>query len=211
MFAGVTRSLSFDDAALALCEAGRQLYAAGACPATSGNFSMRLDAVSCAATVSGKHKGRLTPGDITRTDLSGRSLDGKKPSAEVALHVQLYRARADTGAVLHTHARASVVLSRALGPGVLRLSGYELLKAFEGITSHEAVLELPIFENTQDMASLAHAAAHTVAQGKSCAYLIAGHGAYTWASTLEACLRHAEALEQLLGYELDALKLRARS
>lgn len=203
MVASVARyPVSFEDAALALCEAGRQLYAAGACPATSGNFSVRLDALSCAATVSGKHKGRLTPADITRTDLSGASLDGKKPSAEVALHVQLYRARPDVGAVLHTHAQASVVLSRALGPGLLRLSGYELQKAFEGITSHEAVLEIPIFENSQDMARLVDAAAHAVARPEARAYLIVGHGAYTWASSLDACMRHAEALEHLLGYEL---------
>jgi methylthioribulose-1-phosphate dehydratase len=205
-----TSSQGFAEAAEALCAAGRVLYAAGQCPATSGNFSVRLSERERAATVSGRHKGTLVPADITRTDPHGASLDGKKPSAEIALHMQLYALRPDVGAVLHTHGHAATVLARALVPGSLVLQGYELLKAFEGITSHETALELPIFANTQDLERLAEQAAPFVARPSARAYLISGHGAYTWASTLDACLRQAEALDHLLRYELDARLLRAR-
>lgn len=52
-----------------LIAAGQQLYAQGMVPATSGNFSARLDDGTMAITVSGRHKGRLEAG-------AGLDLDG---------------------------------------------------------------------------------------------------------------------------------------
>ena len=46
------------------------------------------------------------------------------------------------------------MLSRKIGAGVLRLEGYELLKAFFGMSSHEACLQVPIVANSQDMDEL---------------------------------------------------------
>lgn len=39
------------------------------------------------------------------------------------------------------------------------------------------------------------------------AYLIRGHGLYTWATDLSACYRQIEALETLLAIELDRRRL----
>lgn len=69
-----------------LIDAGRFIDHKGWVPATSGNFSARLSDGTIAITVSGKHKGRLQTDDIMRIDAGGRSLDGKKPSAETLLH-----------------------------------------------------------------------------------------------------------------------------
>ena len=43
--------------------------------------------------------------------------------------------------------------------------------------------------------------------GISHAYLIRGHGLYTWASDLPTCYRQLEALETLLAVELDRRRL----
>lgn len=64
-----------------LVEAGRQLYAQGMVPATSGNFSTRLSDGALAITVSGRHKGKLSSRDIMRVEADGESLDGWRPSA----------------------------------------------------------------------------------------------------------------------------------
>ena len=74
-----------------LIAAGRFLFERGWVPATSGNFSARLSDGRLALTVSGRHKGRLTHDDVLLADAEGRSLDDRRPSAETALHVQLYR------------------------------------------------------------------------------------------------------------------------
>ena len=43
------------------------------------------------------------------------------------------------------------------------------------------------------------------------AYLIAGHGLYTWAPSLPDARRHVEALEQLFDYELRTMPIKGGS
>ncbi|MBI3171585.1 MAG: methylthioribulose 1-phosphate dehydratase [Hydrocarboniphaga effusa] len=190
----------------ALIQAGRFFHARGWVPATAGNFSYRVDAQTLAVTVSGRHKGELTPGDFMPVDLQGRSLDaGRKSSAETLLHCQLYRRDPAVGAVLHTHSPAATVLSRRCDN--LRLEGYELLKILEGIETHETAVDVPVFENDQDIARLAGVVeAHMSTGAARHAYLIRGHGAYVWGRTVEQARHRVEALEFLFECELLAQK-----
>jgi methylthioribulose-1-phosphate dehydratase len=121
------------DCARAIAAAGHKLGAQGLTPATSSNFSMRLDGAHAAVTISGRDKGALTPDDIMVVDMDGRAVDTTaRPSAETLLHTHIYRRFADANAVLHTHSRAQTVASRLFAQaGSMRLEGYELLKVFE--------------------------------------------------------------------------------
>jgi methylthioribulose-1-phosphate dehydratase len=199
-------AIDFESAARALADTGRDLAARGWTPATSSNFSMRLDESSCAITISGRDKGRLGVDDFMRVDLDGRALDpGKKPSAETLLHTQLYRRFPEAGAVLHTHSLVQTVASRLFeADGFVELAGYELLKAFRGFETHDAVMRVPVFPNTQDMGELSHAVDSLFdAEVPMQAYLISGHGVYTWGRDLAETRRHLEAIEFLLACELE--------
>ena len=116
----------------------RELAARGWTPATSSNFSMRLDAAHAAITVSGLDKGRLTEDGVMVVDLDGRPVaTEQRPSAETVLHTRLYRRNAGIGCVLHTHSLVQTVASRVFAPsGSVRLDGYELAKAIAGTTTH---------------------------------------------------------------------------
>ena len=170
------------------------------CLATSGNFSARVDADTFLITQSGKDKSLLVPEDLMNCGMDGQpQVAGLRPSAETALHLCLYRHDENIGAVLHTHSVASTALSRRAGKS-LTISGYEMQKAFTGITSHETEITLPVFDNTQDMAALA---ATVDAWLKSRpvpvpAFLIRGHGLYAWGRDLQEAKRHAEGAEFLL-------------
>lgn len=189
-----------------LLEAGRTFAARGSVPATSGNFSLRLDEDRVAITRSGTDKGALVPADIVIAHLDAPPPPGA--SAETALHLALYRDRPAVRAVIHTHADAAAVLSRA-GRDLL-LSGWELLKAFAGVTSHDASVAIPVFPNDQDIGALATRVSARLAEVPAApAYLLAGHGLYTWGSSLAEATRHAVALEHLLACELDHRKLAA--
>lgn len=185
-----------------LVEAGRLFHARGWVPATAGNFSVRVDARSLAVTVSGRHKGELGRADFMRVDLNGRALDqGKRSSAETLLHCQLYRREAAIGAVLHTHSPASTVLSRAHDS--IRLEGYELLKILDGIQTHETAVEVPVFDNDQDIARLSRVVEAHMGTGQALpAYLIRGHGLYAWGRTVDEARHRVEALEFLFECEL---------
>jgi methylthioribulose-1-phosphate dehydratase len=171
-------------------------------PATSGNFSARLSDGKIAITVSGRHKGKLSLDDIMIVNSEGISLDGRRPSAETLLHTQLYQYFPGAGSVLHPHSVNATLLSR-INSDRLEFQDYELLKAFPGVDTHECKVSVPIFENDQDIARLAHKVEsymqnHANVHG----YLIAGHGFYTWGATVEDAVRHVEAFEFLFECEM---------
>ena len=192
-----------------IIEAGQFLYGRGWSPATSSNYSARLSASEVLLTVSGKHKGQLGPDDVLLTDMRGHSLEpGKKPSAETLLHTQLYNWKAQIGAVLHTHSVNATVLSRLCLSDSLVFADYELQKAFAGITSHESQVEVPIFDNDQDIARLAARVQLWLDEHPDCVgYLIRGHGLYTWGAQMSDALRQIEAFEFLFECELKVRAL----
>ncbi|MBB3228607.1 methylthioribulose-1-phosphate dehydratase [Luteibacter sp. Sphag1AF] len=194
----------------AIADAARELAAFGWTPATSSNFSMRLDDELAAITISGRDKGRLGRDDIMVIDMDGQPVGTTaRPSAETALHTQVYRRFPEAQAVLHTHSRTQSVASRLFASeGVIRLEGWELQKAIAGYTTHESVLEIPVFPNTQHMPDLVAQVDAWIDSGKPLyAYLINGHGIYTWGRDMPETRRHLEALEFLLGCELDLRRL----
>jgi len=188
----------------------RELAARGWTPATSSNFSLRIDERHVAITVSGRDKGKLTEADIMVVDVDGQPVaTDQQSSAETLLHTQLYKRFPQTGCVLHTHSLAQTVASRLYaGPGHVHLEGYELLKAFAGNTTHDTVVELPVLPNTQDMHTLAAQVDALLDQREMWGYLIDGHGLYAWGDTMAEARRHLEAFEFLLGCELELRRLR---
>ncbi|OOG43159.1 methylthioribulose-1-phosphate dehydratase [Rhodanobacter sp. C06] len=196
----------------AIADAARELALAGWTPATSSNFSMRVDGGHAAITISGRDKGKLSRDDIMLVDMQGHAVGtDARPSAETALHTQVYRHWPEAQAVLHTHSRTQSVASRLYAQaGVVRLQGWELQKAITGHTTHESVLEIPVFPNTQHMPELVARVDAWLDAGKPlAAYLIDGHGIYTWGRDMAEARRHLEALEFLLGCELDLRRLSA--
>lgn len=197
-------SLTRKDLSLEIIEAGRFLYGRGWSPATSSNYSARLSATEALLTVSGKHKGQLGLDDVLATDLSGNSLEpGKKPSAETLLHTQLYLWRPEIGAVLHTHSVNATVLSRITPGDTIEFEDYELQKAFSGVATHASTVQVPIFDNDQDIERLAAKVQPWLVAHPDCVgYLIRGHGLYTWGARMSDALRQIEAFEFLFECEL---------
>ena len=187
----------------------RELAAAGWTPATSSNFSRRLDDRHAAITVSGRDKGKLTEQDIMVVDWAGKAVGSDhRPSAETLLHTQLYARYPDVGCVLHTHSRNQTIASRLYsGKGVVRLDGYELLKAFRGNETHETEVLVPVLPNSQDMHTLAAQVDALLDRQPMWGYLIDGHGMYAWGRDMAEARRHLEAFEFLLGCELELRKL----
>lgn len=197
-------ALSLTQAAAEIIEAGVFLNRLGLCPATSGNFSKRLNDELIAITASGKHKGALTSDDILIIDYSGQVQSStKKPSAETLIHTAIYSLYQDAEAVLHTHSLNGTLLTRLVHPSkALVTEDYEIHKAFSGIHTHESRVTIPIFENTQDIAALA-ADITTYLQTHDAVYgfLIRGHGFYTWGRSMEEAKMRVEAFEYLFESE----------
>ena len=205
---------TFDPARLAaaadeLIANTRELSALGWTPATSSNFSMRLDERTAAITVSGRDKGKLTRADIMAVDLDGHAVGtDQRPSAETVLHTQLYKRMPDVGCVLHTHSLAQTLASKLYaGAGHIRFEEYELIKAFRGQETHEAVMDVPVLANNQHIPTLAAQVDCLLDKKEIWGYLIEGHGLYAWGRDMAEARRHLDAFEFLINCELEMRKL----
>lgn len=195
--------MSFAELSERLAEIGRRLYTRNWVLGTSGNFSAVLseDPVRLVITPSGANKGTLAGRDFLEVDGEGQVVGTARgrPSAETRLHLEVVRARA-AAAVLHTHSVWGTILSdRHSGERGFSLEGLEMLKGLQGVVSHEHREWIPIVENDQDMARLAGNVGRTLAEHRDVhAFLLRGHGLYTWGRTIDEAERHVEILEFLL-------------
>jgi methylthioribulose-1-phosphate dehydratase len=196
-----------------VADAARTMHARGWTPATSSNFSGRgLGSEHFAISVSGLDKGSLTAQDFLEVNFNGQLINTQqahlRPSAETLLHSLVYRRFPDMQVVLHNHSVNATVISKLYEyEHGLWLKNFEILKAFEGITTHDTRFWLPIFPNSQDMPHLAQLIEAKLEQHQPVyGFMLAGHGLYTWGQTPEQALRHTEAFEFLFE---SILKLRS--
>ena len=157
---------------------------------------------------SGKDKGDFTTADFLQVSAEGQPIeDARTPSAETALHCMLYKLYPEVHCVLHTHTALNTVLSQHFqAQKQIVFENYEVLKGFSGIKTHEVSVKIPIFANSQDVPTLAEEVLAYAQQNPGMrAFLLSGHGMYTWGATIQEAKRHCEVVEFLL--ECEYLKL----
>lgn len=175
----------------------------GHSPATSGNYSY-YDRIQNKIFISesSKDKEFFDKKCWLEMDLEGNLIDGftnRKSSAETDLHLAIYQ-NTDAGCVLHSHHLSFLGLARA-GQVEILFQGQEIQKAINGFTSHESVLALPVFENTQDILTLSKSLFNNSNCKKAFAFLIRNHGLTVWGKTVSEAKRHLEAYTYLFTHE----------
>ena len=224
-----SESFASGDLRAALCAVGREFHSRGWSLGTSSNYSVVAgrNPLEILITASGKDKSALTREDFVAVDSSGQLLqgheaNGRKSSAETLLHCLIAGSLPDVGAILHTHSIWGTILSRqALATqqtrGAIQIEGYEMLKGLEGITTHDTTINVPVFQNSQDMVELSDRIREGLISSDGGpsevlphhGFLLSGHGLYTWGRTLAEARRHIEIFEFL--FEVTAQqKLLAR-
>ena len=95
----------------AVITAARSLHKAQLGTGTAGNVSTRVDQ-GYLITPTGVEYGTLTPADIVSMDLVGNRGEGNlKPSSEWRFHQDIYAARAEVNAIVHTHSPYATALA----------------------------------------------------------------------------------------------------
>ncbi len=87
-----------------------RMNAEGLNQGTSGNVSARVPE-GMLITPSGVPYQDMKPGQIVTMGLDGAFLGGWRPSSEWRMHLDVYRARAEAAAVVHTHSAYATALS----------------------------------------------------------------------------------------------------
>lgn len=170
----------------ALVKACRRLDARGLVAGAEGNVSARADASTILITPGGARKGDLRAAQFVAVDLRTGSVRGRgSPSTELAMHLAIYRARPDVGAIVHAHPPTATGFAVAGKPfpvgalaevagviGPVPLVGYALPGSTELGTVTAAAL------------------------GSANAALLRNHGAVTVGTTLDNAANLMESLEQ---------------
>ena len=188
-----------------LADVIRAYHQKGWSPATSTNYSFRLAENPDVIIVSrsGIDKSGFSATDFMEVDMQGKALpayEGIRPSAETLIHCKLYRLFPETMCIVHSHSVYSVLQSMKNQQSI-ELSGYEVLKGFEGIKTHETTVHVPVFDNTQDMPAFAEILEQEKKRLTVPAFIMRQHGTYAWGRNLIEAKRHLETAEYL--FEVD--------
>ncbi len=170
----------------ALIAAAQALDAAGFMPSKSGNLSVRT-ARGFSITPSGLPYAQLSAEDLVEVSLDGATLSGqRRPSSEWRLHADLYAARPDAQAVIHTHSPHATALSCARRP----------IPALHYMVAMAGGADIPCAAYaTFGTAELARSAVAAMAGRRAC--LLANHGVVALGATLAGADALAREVENL--------------
>jgi len=184
------------DARSAVIAACRELGRRGLSHGTSGNVSVRRSERQFLISPTGMPYEALRTDDIPLMDLDGRWFGQRRPSSEWRFHRDIFRHRADVGAIVHTHSPCATALA-CTGRAI---PAFHYMVARAGGTDIRCA---PYFTfGTQELADAVTAAL----EGRQ-ACLLANHGVIAVGADLRSALSLAGEVEELAGQYSRALTL----
>ena len=169
-----------------IADIGREIAVSGFNLGTWGNISIRADEYHIAITPSGVAYRAMKAENIVVVNLNGKTVEGdKKPSIELPLHIEIYRAKKRVKAIIHTHSVhcTAFAIARKPIPAVC-----EDMVQIVGGRVEVASYFLP---GSQE---LAQAAIATLQDKSAC--LLANHGLLTVADSLPEAYKVAQIVEK---------------
>jgi methylthioribulose-1-phosphate dehydratase len=168
-------------------------------PATSTNYSFKDEDGMIWVSRSGVDKSQFKADDFISINANGMAIgefEGILPSAETLIHCALYELFPTTKVILHSHSVYPVLISALIGQ-TISFNGYEIQKGFEGQITHDEFVDIPIFDNTQDILEFQQTLKNDVLKIKNHSFIMRKHGTYAWGKNLFEAKRHLETLEYL--------------
>ena len=185
--------MKYSELRTALTVTAIELNASGINQGTSGNLSVRADD-GFLITPSGMQYSALKPEDVVLMNLSGEHNASRNPSSEWRFHRDIYAARNDAGAIVHTHSVHATALA-CLNRGI---PAFHYMVAAAG--GHDIRCAPYATYGTQALSDFAVAA---LAERKAC--LLSHHGVIALGNGLSGALALAGEVETLAHQYLAAL------
>ena len=151
----------------------------------NGHASARRDATSFYVNSGAAVRGALTTDDIVTVDLDGKLVDGTaKPPLEYHIHSEIYRARPDVNAVMHTHPQWSTYLT---------MTGTKYLPVYaQGVL----VGDMPVLDSVLSINTKPMGEKLAAALGRRPAVLLKAHGAVAVGADIVECFALAAYIEE---------------
>jgi L-fuculose-phosphate aldolase len=179
-------------------ETCRAIYNEGLVGKKTGNVSVRIpnrDQMIITPSQHGHHRSQVE--DLLVVDFDGSVVSGKRiPSTENRMHLAIYKARPDVGAIIHTHSvyACALAVNRMSVPPFI-----DEMVPFLGGSIEIAEYGVP---GTQQLAQSV-----VKALGEKSAALLANHGALATGKNLDRALEGAEIVEHVAKIYVNALSV----
>jgi L-fuculose-phosphate aldolase len=180
----------------ALVDTYRELVTSGLTHGTSGNVSVRRNAGEFFVSPSGVPADEMEAADVPLMQLSGRWFGRHRPSSEWRFHRDIFAARADVAAIVHTHSRHAAALA-CTGRGI---PAFHYMVAVAGGADIRCSSYHPF--GTQ---ALSDAALAALEDRRAC--LLGNHGVIACGKDLPSALALAAEVENLAAQYCTALQL----
>jgi L-fuculose-phosphate aldolase len=181
-----------------LVQTARRMSELGLTPGMSGNVSARTSS-GFLVTPSGMPYAELSPDDLVELRMDGSPRPGQRaPSTEWRLHLDIYAARPDAHAIVHTHSLFCTTVACLRRP----------IPALHYMVVLAGGDEIPCADYaTFGSPELAASVVRALGGGQAC--LMANHGMVALGGTLPAALRLAAEVETLASQYWHAAQLGA--
>ena len=178
---------------------------------TWGNVSAR-DAASGAIVIkpSGLPYETMGADDMVVVDPDGRVLEGtRKPSSDLATHLELYRAFPALGGVVHTHSNWATVWAQACREiPALGTTHADYFRGAIPCTPALTVAQIQgAYEKETGLAIVEHFRARGIDPAQMPAVLVANHGPFVWGPDADTAVHNAAVLELTAQMAFQTLQL----
>ena len=161
-----------------------------------GHGSVRRDGGTFFINSGASIRSALTPADIVAIDFDGRLQQGTAhPPLEFPLHAEIYRARPDVNAIVHTHPKWSTLLTMVGAP-------FRPVFPQGALLGDVPVLDSPLSINTPEMGQRV---ARVLAAGP--AVLLKSHGAVIVGADMLECFARTVYLEDNAARQYLAMQI----
>src|SRR4051812_3902172 len=163
-----------------------------------GNISVRLQGGNFAATPTARFKGDLKEEDVIEVNSTAKKVAGQGgPFSEMAVHLRIYKARADVQAVVHAHPPSAT----AVGCANQEMLTWAIPEAVVSLGPGIPLVGLALPNSDALWGELDPLLPHYDA------VMIGGNGVFTWGKTLEQAFLRLELVEHLAKVLLASLPL----
>ena len=181
-----------------IVETCRAIFTSGLTGRRAGNISARVpNREQFIITPSHFGHNRTQVGDLLTVDFDGKVLSGKRnPSSENRMHLAIFKARPDVGAVIHTHS----VYASALAVNRMSIPAFiDEMVPFLGGSIETAEYGMP---GSDELAANA-----VKGLGEKSAVLLANHGVLLTGKNLDKALEAAEMVEHIAKIYVTAISI----
>jgi len=151
---------------------------------------------------------QLTWQDMVVVDLAGQIVDSRlNPSSDTKTHLVLYDNFADIGGIVHTHSTCATAWAQACRPipilGTTHADHLNCDIPCTSIMTDEAIAGDYEFETGNQILNIFSKLSHREVE----MVLVAGHGPFTWGTSVEKAIYNSAVLEELANMALFTLQI----